>query len=114
MDSVVIPRVEMAVRSITRLSGQVQNSAVEQPDQRDVWGSMENTPLMTAFSSTDSNINHHRSDEALNSENMMEWRVYGTEIGTEDRQAHTHHTSHVPFLISDVVMEKNKCNVSRL
>ena len=53
MDDVVIPRVKMAVRSIIGSSGRGWNSVVQNLDQRDCSGNMENTPLMTASSRTD-------------------------------------------------------------
>ena len=42
----------MAVRSVTGLSGWVPKSVVQNPDQRDFSGNIENTPLMTASSRT--------------------------------------------------------------
>ena len=46
MDKVVIPRVEMAVRSITGSSGHGPNFVVQNPDRRNFTGNTENTPLM--------------------------------------------------------------------
>ena len=43
---VVIPRVEMAVRSITKSSRRGPNSVVQNPDQRDFTGITEKTPLV--------------------------------------------------------------------
>ena len=45
MDNVVIPRVEMAVRSITGSSRHGPNDAVQNADRRDFIGNTENTPL---------------------------------------------------------------------
>ena len=50
MDKIVIPRVEMTVRSITGSSLHGPNSAVQSPDRRDLTGNTENTPLMLASS----------------------------------------------------------------
>ena len=53
MDNVVIPRVEMAVRSITELSGRGSSSVVQNPGQRNFTGNTVNTPLMSASSRVD-------------------------------------------------------------
>ena len=50
MDKVVLPRVEMAVTSITGSSGHRPNSEVQNPDRRDFLGNAGNTPLMSASS----------------------------------------------------------------
>ena len=65
MDKVVIPRVDMAVRSITEssvggLSSLVQNKS--RPDRRDFSGNAENTPLMSSSSRLDLNIDQDRND----------------------------------------------------
>ena len=70
MDNVVIPRVEMAVRSITESSGREPSSMVQNPDQRDFSGNTENTPLMSASSWVDLNIDQDRNDETRNVENF--------------------------------------------
>ena len=61
MYNVVILRVEMAVRLITGSSRHVPNSVVQNLEQRDFSGIMEDTPLMTASSRTDLDINHIRN-----------------------------------------------------
>ena len=48
MDNVVIPRVEMAVGSITGLSGQGPSSVFQNPDQRQFTRNTENFLLMSA------------------------------------------------------------------
>ena len=81
MDKVVLLRVEMAVRSVSgssarSISGWNQslrpNSVVQNPDQRDFSGNMENNPVMTASSRKDSNINLDRKDKTGNSESFEE------------------------------------------
>ena len=56
MDNVVIPRVEMALRSIAASSGRWPNSVFQKLDQTDFSGNKGKTPLRTAFSQTDLNI----------------------------------------------------------
>ena len=50
MDNVVIPRAEMAARSLTESSGRGPNGIVQNTAQRDFSGNTENTPLMSASS----------------------------------------------------------------
>ena len=70
MDIVVIPRVEMAVRSITGSSGHRPNSTVLNPDRRDFIGDPDNTPLKLASSRLDLNIDQDRIDETRDDENF--------------------------------------------
>ena len=56
MNDVVIPRVEMAVKSITSSSGNGPNSIVQNPARRDFTGNTENTRLRSASSWSDLNI----------------------------------------------------------
>ena len=55
IDSVVERWVEMAVRSAIGSWGERPNSVVQNPNQRDFSGNMEDTPVMTASSCADSN-----------------------------------------------------------
>ena len=75
MDNVVTHRVEMAVRFITGLSGRGTNSVVENLDHWDFSGNMENTPLKTASSRVDLNIDQDRNDETRNVENFEDGDV---------------------------------------
>ena len=70
MDIIVIPRVEMAVRSITGSSVQGPSSVVQNPDRRDFTGNTENTPLMLASSRLDLNVDQDTDDEIRNVENF--------------------------------------------
>ena len=63
MNNVVIPRIEMAVRSITGSSGNGPNSIVQKPDRRHFTGNTEYTPLRSASSRLDSNIEQDEIDE---------------------------------------------------
>ena len=70
MDNLVIPGVEMAMRSITGSSGRGPNSVVQNTDQRDFSGTMENSPPMTTSGRVDLNIDQDRYDEICNVENF--------------------------------------------
>ena len=75
MDSVYIPRIEVAVRSITGLLGHGPDVVVQNSEQRDFSWNMEGTPLTTAFYRTDSNVTHNRYDETRISENIEDGDV---------------------------------------
>ena len=45
-DKIVIPRVELAVRSVTGSSERVSNNVIQNYDQRDFSSNMENAQLM--------------------------------------------------------------------
>ena len=70
MDNVVIPRVEMTVRSITRSLGQGPSSVVQNPDQRDLTGNTVNTPLMSASIRLDLNADRDRGEDTRNVQNF--------------------------------------------
>ena len=63
MDNVVILRVEMAVRSITRSSRHGPNRADQNRGRRDFTENTENSPPMSASSRLDVNIDQNRIDE---------------------------------------------------
>ena len=90
MDKVVIPRVEMAVRSITGSSGHGLNGIVQNPDWGEFTGSTENTPLMSASSRLDVNIHQNRIDETRDIE-YFEDGDFPALRPNYDRRAHTHH-----------------------
>ena len=91
MDRVVILRVT-AVRLITESPGRGLNSMVENPDHRDFSGNIENTPLMSASSSVDLNIDQDRNGEVRNVENFED-SDFPALRPNYDRQAHTHHNN---------------------
>ena len=72
MDNVVMPRVEMAVRSIIGSSGQGSSRVVQNPDRRDSTGNTENTPRMSASSRSDVNVDQDKDEETRNVENFEE------------------------------------------
>ena len=93
LDNVVIPRIEMGLKSITGSSRRGPNSVVQNPDQRNFWGNMEKTPLMTASSRTDSNINQYRNYETRNSENIED-ADFAAFKSNYARQTCTHHNDY--------------------
>ena len=77
MDKVIIPRVEMAVRSITGSSGRGHNSVVKNPNRGDFTRNTENTPLISASSRRlDINVNQNRFDETRD-RGFRGWRLSG-------------------------------------
>ena len=98
IDSVVIPRVEMAVGSITRYSGHVPSSVHGYPVQRNFSWNMEDTPLLMAFSRADLNINCSGNDETRNNETIEDGNFPALN-SSYNRQARTHHT-HRKILIA--------------
>ena len=89
MDKMVIPRVEMPVRSITGSSGHGPNCVVQKPDRRDFTGSTENTPLMSASSRLDLNVDQDGIDETRDVENFEDGDFPALKHNY-DRRAHTH------------------------
>ena len=92
MDNVVIPRIEMALRSITGLSGHGPNSEIQNPDRRDFLGNAGTTSLMSASSRLDWNTNQDRNDETRYEENFEDGDFPALRPNF-DRQTHTHHTN---------------------
>ena len=90
MDKMVIPRVEMAVRSITGSSGHGLNGIVQNPDWGEFTGNTENTPLMSASSRLDLNIDQKRIEETRDIE-YFEDGDFPAFRPNYDRRAHTHH-----------------------
>ena len=86
MDNVVMPRVEMAVRSVTESSRRGPSCVVQNPDQRNFSGNTENTPPMTVSSRVDLYFDQGRHDETCKVENFAALRP------KYDRRAHAHHS----------------------
>ena len=63
MNYVVIPRVEMAVRSITGASGNEPSNIFQKPDRSDFAGNTKTTPLKSASSRLDSKIEQDEVDD---------------------------------------------------
>ena len=77
MNNLVIPRVEIALRSITGWSGKGSKCIVQNPDRSDFTGNTENTRLRSASKWFDLfNIEQHDIDETRdfdNSEDSVGW-----------------------------------------
>ena len=91
MYKVVLPRAEMAVRSITGSSGHGPLSVVQNPNRRAFTENTENTPLMSASSRLDLNSDQDRIDEARDIENFEDGDFLALKPNY-DRRAHTHHS----------------------
>ena len=70
IDNVVIPRFEMAVKSITSSTGHGTKSEVQNPDRRDSLGNIRNTLLMLASRRLYLNNELDRNDETRNDEDF--------------------------------------------
>ena len=66
MDYLIIPKIEISVRSVLESSERGANGIVQNPVNREFSAVMENTPLMTASSRTDLIIDQDRNDETCN------------------------------------------------
>ena len=90
MDKLVIPRIELAVRSITGSSGHGTYSVVQNPDRREFTRNRKHS-AHAACSRLDLNIDQERIDKTRDIENFEDddfpaLRPY------LDRRAHAHHT----------------------
>ena len=90
MNDMVIPRVEMAVRSITGSSGNRPNSIGQNPDRRDFTGNTKTTPLRSTSSQLDLNIDQDIIDETRDIDNSEDGDFLATSLNY-DRKAHAHH-----------------------
>ena len=70
LEKTLIPRIEMAVKSITGSSGDGPNSEVQNPDPTDFLGNAANFPLMSASSRLELNTNQDRNGETHKEENF--------------------------------------------
>ena len=91
MDNSVMPRFEMAVRSVTASSGLRPDSVIQKPDQRDFSGNTVGTSLITPSSRTDLNINHKKFDETRNNETTEDGHFTALRSNF-DQQWHSHQT----------------------
>ena len=66
----VIPRFEMAVKSITDSTGHGTSSELQKPDRSNFLGNKRNNPLMSASSRLNLDIELKRNDETPNDENF--------------------------------------------
>ena len=91
MYKVVIPRVEMVVKSITGSSAHGLGSEVLYHDRRDFLVNTGNTPLMSASSRVDLNTNQDRNDETREKENF-EHGDFPAIKSNDDRRTQAHHS----------------------
>ena len=90
MNNADIPRVDMAVRSITGSSGNGTNGVVQNPDVRDCTGISEKTPLRSFSSMLDSNFEQDEIDEARDIGISEDGDFPLTKLNY-DRRAHAHY-----------------------
>ena len=90
IDNVVIPRVQMAVKSITGSRGHGTNNEVQNPDRGDFSGNIRNTPLTWASSRLDLDNELKRNDETRSNEDFEDGD-FSAFIPNFDRRAHAHH-----------------------
>ena len=90
IDNVVIPRVKIAVRSITGSSRHGPNNTIQNPERRNFTGIRENTLLMSTFNRLDLNIDQDRIDVTRDSENFED-DDFPRSRPNYDRQAQAHH-----------------------
>ena len=91
IDNVVIPRVEMVVKSISDPAGQGTGSEVQNPDRRDFVGNIKNTPLMSASSHLDLDNELNRNDEIRNAVDFED-SDFAALKSNYDRREHAHHS----------------------
>ena len=92
MDKRVIPRVEMAVKSITDSSGHGTNSVVQSLDRRGFTRNTDNTPLRSASGRLELNIDQNRIIETRDIENFEDGDFPALKPNY-DRRTHTHQSS---------------------
>ena len=90
MDIVAIPRVEMAMRSITDSSRRRPYSIVQKSDQRDFTGNSESTPLISASGRKDFKADQDRNDETRDVL-IFEDGDFPALRPNDDRNEHAHH-----------------------
>ena len=90
MDKMVIPRVEVAVRSITGSSGHGPSSEGQNTDRMDFLGNAGNTPRMSAPNRLYLNTNQDRNDETRKEENFEDGN-FSALRRNYDRRASAHH-----------------------
>ena len=98
MDKRIIPRVETAVRSITGSTVHGPVSDDQNPDRRVFLGNAGNTPLISAFSRLDLNINQNRNHEIRNDEDFED-SDFPALKPEYDRRTPTHHKNTIIFTI---------------
>ena len=88
MNNLVMPRIEMAVRSITELSGRGRNSVVQKPWSEGFF--REYGKDFSHIGWVGLNIDQNRNDETRSVENFEDGNFPALRLNY-DRQAHSHH-----------------------
>ena len=101
MDKMVIPRVEMAVRSMAGSSGHRPNSVIQNPDRRDFTVNTGKTPLMSTSRRLHFNIDQNGYDETRDVENFEDGDFLALKHNY-DRRAHTHRSTQYGDLVTGV------------
>ena len=96
IDNVVIPRTEMAVKSIKGLAGYGTASEVQNPDRRCFVGNIRNTPLMSASSQLDLDNELNRKDETRNDVDFEDGDFPALK-SNYGRREHAHHNDERSF-----------------
>ena len=90
IDNMVIPGVEMAVKSITSSAMHGTSSEVQTPDRWNFLGNIRNTPLMSASSRLDLDNELNRNDETRNDIDFKDGDFLASKLNY-DRREHAHH-----------------------
>ena len=91
IDKLVLPRVELAVKSITGSTEHGTKSEVQNRDRRDFLGNNRNTSLMSASSRLDLDNELNRNDEIRNNGDFEEG-YFPAIKPNYDRRAHAHYS----------------------
>ena len=92
MDRVVMPRIEISVRTITDSSGHGTSRVVKNPNRGDFTGNAENTPLLWVPSRLNLNIDQDHIDETRDIENFENGHLPALKPNSDGR-AQAHHSS---------------------
>ena len=107
MDKVVIPRVEMDVKSITGSSRYEPNSEVLYPDRGFFLRKAGNTPLMSATSRLDLKSIQDRNDEIRNEKNFEDGDFPALR-SNHDRRLQVHHSIKITSFVNFYSIEPNE------
>ena len=99
MNKMIIPQVEMAVRSILGSLGTGPNSKLQNFDRRDFRGNTEIIPLSSTSSRFDLSTEQDETYETRDIDNCREGNFPATRHNY-DRKAHAHHRNIIVFTLS--------------
>ena len=98
IDKMVVPRGEMAVKSVTGSTGQGTISEIQNLNRRDFLGNIGNTPLTPASSRLVLDNEIDRNDETRNNGDVEDGDFPALR-SNYDRRAHAHHSASKHFLV---------------